>query len=264
MSIVTQHECHNLLLRSLPADQFAMLAGSMELVSAARGDCFCEPGEQIKFVYFPETGVISITSEGTPMRLELGLIGREGFAGIPAIMCDGICPANTAVQVAGTFLRVRADMFRAAVHASPMMLATILRYVQSFMVQLSSTAVANGSFNVEQRLARWLLMVHDRLDNDQLALTHDLISMMLGVRRPGVTVATHVLEGEHAIRASRGRVEVRDREKLIGLAGGSYGLAEAEYERLMGMSVRGQRAAPAHLVARAGAPPSSAVAASPA
>ena len=107
-----------------------------------------------------------------------------------------------------------------------------MRYTHVFMMQAAGTAYANAHFTVEQRLARWLLMMHDRADGDDLEITHEFLAMMLCVRRPGVTVATHVLEGNGLIRAKRGRITVLDRAKLIELAADSYGLAEAEYDRL--------------------------------
>jgi CRP-like cAMP-binding protein len=100
-------------------------------------------------------------------------------------------------------------------------------------VQTSGTAFANAEHTVEARLARWLLMCHDRLDGDDIPITHEFLSMMLGVRRAGVTTATHVLEGNGLIRAKRGVITILDREKLEGLADNAYGLPEAEYARLM-------------------------------
>jgi hypothetical protein len=101
------------------------------------------------------------------------------------------------------------------------------------MLQVASTAYANAHFTVEQRLARWLLMCHDRWHDNELKLTHEFLALMLCVRRPGVTVATHILEGNGLIRAQRGRITILDRAKLIELAGDSYGMAEAEYERVI-------------------------------
>ena len=98
---------------------------------------------------------------------------------------------------------------------------------------MAQTAYANATFNIEARLARWILMTQDRTEGDDLILTHDFLAIMLGVRRPGVTTATHALEGMGSIRARRGRITVRDREKLLELAGDAYQVAEDEYERLM-------------------------------
>ena len=108
------------------------------------------------------------------------------------------------------------------------------RFVQSFFVQVSQTALATGKANVEQRLARWLIMAHDRVDGESLPLTHEFLSIMLGVRRAGVTVALHNLEGEGLIRATRGAITITNPDALIAYTDGLYGIAEREYERLLG------------------------------
>jgi CRP-like cAMP-binding protein len=105
-------------------------------------------------------------------------------------------------------------------------------------LQLAHSALANARYNIPERLARWLLMSHDRLEGNDLPLTHEFLALMLGVRRSGVTGELHVLEGSHAIRATRGNVHIRDRSKLEDIAGGCYGLPEREYERLLGFSFR--------------------------
>jgi len=109
--------------------------------------------------------------------------------------------------------------------------------VQAFMVQMGQTALANGSFSLEQRLARWLLMCHDRVDGNDLATTHEFLSLMLGVRRAGVTVALQAFEERGLIATQRGQVTVLNRARLEAVAGDSYGAAEAEYERLIGLPV---------------------------
>ena len=239
-----QTDCNNLLLQCLSTDDFATLALSMERITGQQRDCLSEVGVAGEFVYFPETAVASVTSQCDPMRLEIGFVGREGFVGIPAVLSDGRWPATTFVQIPGTLLRMPAAAFRAAVMASPTLLDLTLRYVQAYLVQVAQTAVANGSFNVEERLSRWLLMALDRVGHVEIALTHDFLAIMLGVRRPGVTVAMHILEGLHAIKATRGRILVTSRGKLEEVAGASYGTAEREYVRLIGASlpqVRGVR-----------------------
>jgi len=102
------------------------------------------------------------------------------------------------------------------------------------LTQLSQTALANGRYNLQERLARWLLMCNDRLHTDDMALTHEFLSLMLGVRRSGVTEAIHLLEGIHVIKATRGQVRIVNRARLLEIAGGCYGLPEAEYDRLIG------------------------------
>jgi CRP-like cAMP-binding protein len=109
----------------------------------------------------------------------------------------------------------------------------LLRYVQTLLIQTAQSAVANARYQIEARLARWLLMCHDRVEGDEIALTHEFMAMMIGAQRSGVTVALHILEGAAMIRSKRGRVIILDREKLEDLAGDSYGPAEAEYRRLI-------------------------------
>jgi CRP-like cAMP-binding protein len=138
-----------------------------------------------------------------------------------------MCQAN------GHALRVSVDALREVARQSPSLHGLLGRYLYSLMIQTSQTAYANASLNVEARLARWVLMTHDRMDGFELSLTHDFLASMLGVRRPGVTTATHVLEGARMIRADRGRIIVLDRAKLEELADDAYGLAETEYERLI-------------------------------
>jgi hypothetical protein len=116
---------------------------------------------------------------------------------------------------------------------SPELRNVLLRYSQAFMIQTAHTALANGRAKLEERLARWLLMAHDRVNGDEVPLVHEFLALMLGVRRAGVTVALHMLEGQALIRASRGKIVVLDRQGLEEAANGLYGVPEREYERLM-------------------------------
>jgi CRP-like cAMP-binding protein len=137
------------------------------------------------------------------------------------------------VQTSGEALRIASTDLWELVETRPNLHVHLLRFVQAFTVQVAQTALSNGSYTLEERLARWLLMCHDRVDGDVLTTTHEFLSIMLGVRRPGVTEALHILEGARAIRAERGLVTVLNRAKLEEVAGESYGVSEAEYERLL-------------------------------
>jgi CRP-like cAMP-binding protein len=128
---------------------------------------------------------------------------------------------------AGTFTNI--------LGSNPALQPLFLRYIHSCSLQMAHSALANARYSVYERLARWLLMVHDRLDGDDLPLTHEFLSLMLGVRRSGVTDQIHILEGGHAIKATRGNVKVLDRAKLRQIADGCYGVPEREYERLIGI-----------------------------
>jgi CRP-like cAMP-binding protein len=116
--------------------------------------------------------------------------------------------------------------------------ALLLRFVHTFIVQVSQTAYANAGYSIEERLARWLLMTHDRLERDDMPITHEFMGVMLGTRRSGVTLAVQMLEGVGAIRATRGHITLRDREKLEQLAGQSYGFAEREYSNVFQFPIK--------------------------
>jgi len=137
--------------------------------------------------------------------------------------------------VPGTGLRIGTDDLRRAVTASVSLQQHLLRYVQALTLQTAQTALANGCCKVEERLARWLLMCHDRVDGDGLSTTHEFLSVMLGVRRTGVTEMLKVFEDRGLISTQRGQVTVLDRVGLEGVAGDSYGVPEAEYSRLIGL-----------------------------
>lgn len=145
-------------------------------------------------------------------------------------------PHETYMQIGGiSGLRIRTPLLQQAMYDSPALSALLLRYMQTAMVQATSSITAAAAYSVEQRLARWLLMCHDRVDGDDLCLTQDFMAKMLGSRRPSVTVALHMLEGEHLLISKRHKVTIRDRAGLERAAGGSYGFAESEYARLMGV-----------------------------
>ena len=135
--------------------------------------------------------------------------------------------------VCGPALGIGVDRLLAAADASATLRAVLLRYVQTFIVQSAHSSLANAHHRIEARLARWLLMCHDRVEGDVLNLTHELLSLMLGVRRAGVTVAIHLLEGRGLIKATRGHIRVLNRGGLEATAQGSYGVPEAEYARLL-------------------------------
>jgi hypothetical protein len=161
------------------------------------------------------------------------MIGHDGLSGLAVILGGSESPFGVSVQKAGTAYRIASDELQAASAASRTLHAFMLQYAQVFLTQTAETARANARFTVEQRVARWLLMAHDRTDADDIEVTHGFLARMLGVRRPGVTIATHVLEGDHLISARRGHIRVIDRPGLEALAGTSYGLPEAEHQRLI-------------------------------
>jgi CRP-like cAMP-binding protein len=234
VSQISQSSLHNRLLRTLSPEDFGLLQPHLEHLAVARGDVLIEPNEPIEHIHFPEHGIGSIvanTRDGR--RIEVGIYGRDGMSGTSVLLGADQTPHENFIQVAGSVLRMSVDPLRDAIRQSGTLHGLLLRYVQAFQVQTAYTALSNGGYGIDERLARWLLMCHDRLDGDELPLTHEFLGIMLGVRRSSVTLAIQMLEGANVIEARRGRLTLLDRAKLEGIAGDSYGPPEAEYERLI-------------------------------
>ena len=232
----------NVLLRSPHCDDFALLEPHLERTSLSVKEPLYQPNQPIERVFFPESGVASITAlqEGGDL-IEVGLYGREGFSGTAVVLGAKQSPHASMVQVGELpSLSISSERLMQACDESPRLLRLLLRYTQTLAVQAALTAASNAHYALPERLARWLLMCHDRVDGDQIELTHHFISMMLAVRRSGVTITLHTLEGTGAIRSTRGLVHVINRERLEEIAGDSYGEAEAEYRRLIGPFGKGR------------------------
>ena len=223
----------NRLLAALSAEDHALLEPMLERVPLPLQSLLIAANTPIRQVVFPESGVVSTTVDTAEGRVEIGLIGREGVVGLPVVLGADQVPCNFLVQGAGEGLAIDTADLRAVLARRPSIFKPLGLYTQALMVQIGQTCYANALFDIESRLARWLLMMQDRTGGQDLFLTHEFLSAMLCVRRPGVTVAVHVLEGTGAIRNRRGHIEIRDRDKLLELAGDGYGDAEREYERLM-------------------------------
>ena len=235
MPFLDQNRSGNFLLTSLSDDDHARLKPHLERVKLERDQVLVVPNQTIEQVYFPEGGIASITATTENIVTEVGIFGCEGLSATALLLGTDRSPHETFIQVDGSHaLRINADRFMTAVESSSTLRQIMLRYIQTLLIQTAQSAVANARYQIEARLARWLLMCHDRVKGDEIALTHEFMGMMIGAQRSGVTVSLHVLEGIGMIRAKRGRVTILDRDKLEELAGDSYGPAEAEYRRLIG------------------------------
>src|SRR5688500_2955830 len=233
MSAPQQLDLRNQLLARLAPEDFASLQGLLEPGELELRRVLIEPNRPIEHVYFHEHGYTSISTDGHGNKIGLGLIGRERLVGVPVALGVRTTPLQFFILLAGDGLRMTSHDLEEVIDERPSLHRVLLRYAQVMSVQTSGTAFANAEHTVETRLARWLLMCHHRVDGDDIPITHDLMSMMLGVRRAGVTTTLHILEGNGLIRAKRGVITVLDREKLEELADSAYGLPEAEYARLM-------------------------------
>jgi CRP-like cAMP-binding protein len=223
------------ILRMLTADDFALLEAHLESVPLALRQAIEEPHKPIQHVYFVEDGLMSVVaSSGGESRIEVGLIGWEGMSGVPVIMGDDRSPYRNFVQIAGRAQRIGSDHLRTAIKKSTSLQDFLLHFAQAFMSQTAQTALAHGRAKIEARLAHWLLMAHDRSKNDEVHLTHEFLALMLGVGRPGVTIALKKLVARGFTKQTRATTSVIDRKGLEKAAGGLYGVPEAEYLRLIG------------------------------
>jgi CRP-like cAMP-binding protein len=184
----------NRILSRLSQEEFGLLLPHLTAVDLPVRKQLESRNKPIEAVYFIEHGFASVVADGTGRSIEVGLVGREGMTGLSIILGAGRSPHETFMQAGGDGQRISSAKHRRAIEQSPALHRSLLRYCHAFMVQTAQTALANGRSKIEERLARWLLMAHDRLDGDEVPLTQEFLSVMLGMRRPGVTVALNVLE----------------------------------------------------------------------
>ncbi|AJC83359.1 Crp/Fnr family transcriptional regulator (plasmid) [Rhizobium sophoriradicis] len=244
MAEIFQERATNRLIRCLPDEAFRLVAAYLRHVDLPTGTPLVEANKPIEHVHFIESGLASmVTSSADGNSLEVGNIGYEGISGYPVLLGIDRTPNRTFMQVAGSGLKLSVSRFL-SLQDNPEAHLLFLRYIHTRELQLAYSALAAARYHVHQRLARWLLMCHDRLIVDDMPLTHDFLALMLGVRRAGVTVQLHILEGMRAIKSTRGNVHIVDRRILLEVAGASYGVPEAEYERLIGSELASRERPP--------------------
>jgi CRP-like cAMP-binding protein len=193
-------------------------------------------GDRIDQVYFPTSGVISLVVLMQNGRsVDAGIVGFEGMAGVPLVLGEEVSPYEMTVQVAGEALRIPADDFRKALNQDEAVRDVVLRYVEVLLVQISRTAACNQLHRVEQRLARWLLQVHDWVWEDRFYLTQDFLALMLGVRRATVTQAAGLLQQAGLITYHRGTIAIVDRAGLEDVACEDYPAIRDAVERLLAL-----------------------------
>jgi CRP-like cAMP-binding protein len=212
----------NDILAALSKSDLALLEPSLEPEDLPVRHVLEQPNEPIKQVYFLQNGLASVIATNTHRQLEVGLIGRDGMTGIAVILGNGRSPNETFMQVGGEGMSLSADALREALEQSRSLERALLSFAHSFLNQATRTALSNGTATLEERLARWLLMANERLGGDSVPLTHEFLSLMLGVRRAGVTVALHFLEQRGIIQLARKQIVILDREGLAKAANGNY------------------------------------------
>jgi CRP-like cAMP-binding protein len=222
----------NSLLASLPRAAYRRLLEGLEPVELVFGKVLYEPGQAIRQVYFPCSSLVSLlTLADGHQALEVGLIGREGMVGIPLVLGHHTSSVRALVQGAGSALRMPASRFLKEFRASPPLQRELYRYTHTLMAQISQTAACNRFHVVERRLARWLLMTHDRVKTDSFRMTQEFLGSMLGVLRVGVTNAAQALQRRKLIRYSRGNIHILDRAGLEAASCLCYGIVKDMHER---------------------------------
>jgi CRP-like cAMP-binding protein len=223
----------NRLLQTLSADDLALLAPQLEPIDMPVNRDMEKPNRRIEDVFFMETGIASVVGKQPSGAVaEIGLVGYEGMSGTAIVLGTDRSPHSTYIQVKGTGHRLAASDLQKAMGESRSMQTVLLKFAQAFAIQTAHTAIANARAKLHERLARWLLMAHDRVPGDVLPLTHEFLSLMLAVRRAGVTEAINVLKQGALIEAHRAEIRVLNRKGLEKIAGSFYGVPEPEYRRL--------------------------------
>jgi CRP-like cAMP-binding protein len=222
----------NSLLAAIPRMANRRLLLALEPVTLRFGEVLYEPGTTIRHVYFPGAALVSLlTLADGHLALEVGLIGREGMVGIPLVLGHALSPVRALVQGSGSALRMAAAPFLKELRGNPALQRELYRYTYALMAQISQTAACNRFHVVEQRLARWLLMSHDRVKSDRFRMTHEFLGHMLGVRRVGVTKAAQALQSRQLISYRRGDITVLNRPGLEAAACQCYEVVKDMHDR---------------------------------
>jgi CRP-like cAMP-binding protein len=230
-----QTRVRNGLLAALSPEDWAHLEPDLEAVELPFDQTVHAADGPVDAVFFVETGMVSlIVTLEAGEQVECGLAGREGLIGLPLVYGNSHALTEARVQMEGTALRIGAAPLRAGMERSAALRGLLLRYALAFHAQVTLTAACNARHAIEQRLARWLLTAHDRAGADEFAMTHEFLSLMLGVRRPGVTIAAGILQKAGLIHYARGRMTIADRPCLEAASCECYHTVRHEFARLLG------------------------------
>lgn len=223
----------NNLLAALVNHQYKHLLPQLERVELSLAEVIYEAESEVQYVYFPETAVVSMLSTlENGATTEVGLIGREGMVGLSIFLGGSITHDQAVVQVAGSAMRMKTSVLREELRLGSPLQLLLLRYTRAFLALVTQSVVCGQHHTLDQRLARWLLMMLDHVESDELQLTHELIAAMMGVRRAGVTEAAGALKSAGLIKSSRGRITILGRQGLEAKACECYEIIREEYGQL--------------------------------
>jgi CRP-like cAMP-binding protein len=226
----------NKILLSITDKEYALIRPHLESLSMPHHLSIYEPGQPLEFVHFPNTGMVSLviaTADGR--TVEVGEVGREGFSGVQAAVGINKNQVREIVQIAGDGFRVKISALKSVLQSAPGLERILTRYAVVQGMQFAQTAACNRLHNIEQRLARWLLITQDRVDSATLAITHDFLATMLGTDRPTVTLAAGILQDKQAIEYTRGEVLILSRTKLEESVCECYGVIQ-QYNHEIGLN----------------------------
>jgi CRP-like cAMP-binding protein len=222
----------NRLLAALPKKDYQALQRHLEEVPLVFEEILYQPNVLISDVYFPNSGIVSVlAADNERATLEVGLVGKEGMLGLSIFMGVNTSQNRGVVQGAGSAMKIKATAFRKECNNGGGLPRLLQRYSHSVLTQVTQSAVCNQFHSVDARLARWLLMTHDRMGDDEFQLKQEFLSNMLGVRREGVSKAASKLQKLNLIRYSRGRLKVLDRAGLEATSCGCYEIIKGEINR---------------------------------
>jgi len=228
---------HNLILSGLPRVELARLQPHLEPVRLPQNKVLGRPGEKVLHAYFLEDGMASIVvTMRNGVSVEVGIVGRDGMVGLPILFGTGHIPTLTFMQIPGSGFRIRAQALKAEFDRPGALRMLCGRFFQSQLMQVSNSAACNRVHNIEERLARWLLLCQDKTTLKRLPLTHVFLSQMLGTGRATVSLAAEILQRSKLIGYSRGKVDILDRKGLEGAACECYETVRAEDARLEALS----------------------------
>jgi len=226
---------HNEILLSLPTKESQLLLPKLEFVRLKTHHVLHEPGDTLKSAYFCNTGLVSILSVFPDGKsVEVGLVGKEGFIGVPLVAGFRTAPTRAIAQIEATAFRVSSEALTAALRQCPTLERRLQQFAQVMTMQTTQIAACNRLHEVNERLARWLLMSSDRIGSNSVPLTQELLAQMLGTRRSSVTVAAGILQKAGLIAHTRGDVKIVDRSKLEAAACECYGIMRWQTEKWHG------------------------------
>ena len=224
----------NRLLAALPDAEYQRLVPHLEVIPFSSKQVLYDVGDLIEYVYFPHRAIVSsLSTMEDGSMVEVGLVGNDGIVGIPAALGDNIATTTATVQIPGFGMRMKASVLKTEFQRGGVLQTVVLRYMQALFAFVSQNAACNRLHHLDERLARWLLLVCDRVESNELPLTQEFIAQMLGVRRAGVTVAANNLQQAGFIHYSRGKITILNREELEAFCCECYEIINGEYVRLL-------------------------------